>query len=204
MKKLDPSYVIGNPHQQVKDNKEEIMKHFRAIMELSGISPETADTKRTPERFWEVINLATEGYDREVKLGRMYDETADPELPVLRISKGIPFISYCEHHWMPFTGTVDIAYIPKGQITGMSKLPQVVEKYAHRFQNQERMTEQIAEEIWRVVEPLGVMVISKARHTCERVEGFNRLGPYICSAVRGKFAELLNPREEVLQLLEGS
>lgn len=200
---MNPSYVKGNPHEQVKKNKQEIMAHFTTIMELSGIRSDTKDTKRTPERFWEVIQLATEGYDKEVTLSRMYDDDADPDLPVLRISQGIPFISFCEHHWMPFIGTVDIAYMPKGKVTGMSKLPQLVEKYAHRFQNQERMTEQIAEEIWQTVKPIGVMVISRAVHTCERVEGFTRQGPYICSSIKGKFKEQLDPRGEVLQLLRG-
>ncbi len=201
---MNPSYVNGNPHEHVKKNKQEIMRHFEAIMELSGIRSNTEDTQRTPERFWEVIMSATKGYPQEVSLERTYKDTAGLELPVLRISKGIPFTSYCEHHWMPFFGTVDIAYIPKGVVTGMSKLPQVVEKYAHRFQNQERMTEQIAEEIWQKVDSIGVMVISKAVHMCERVEGFTREGPYICSSIKGKFKEQLDPRAEVLQLLQAA
>ena len=197
----NPSYVKGNPHEQVEKNKAEIMHLFNGIMQLAGIDPHTEDTKRTPERFWEVLMYATQGYSQKVTLDRTYEDSANPEYPVLRISSGIPFVSFCEHHWAPFIGTVDIAYIPKGRVTGMSKLPQVVEKYAHRFQNQERMTEQIAEEIWTVVEPMGVMVISRGMHTCERIEGFRRDGLYICSAVRGVFCKEINPRTEALNLL---
>jgi len=188
----------------VKANKAEIMHLFRGIMQLSGIDSQTEDTQRTPERFWEVLMCATQGYEQEVTLSRTYEDTASSDLPVMRISQGIPFVSFCEHHWMPFIGTVDIAYVPKGRVTGMSKLPQLVQKYAHRFQNQERMTEQIAEEIWQTVEPMGVMVISKAVHSCERVEGQYRNGPYICSAIRGVFSKELNPRAEALGLIDPS
>lgn len=197
----NPNYVQGDPHEQVEKNKAEIMHLFNGIMQLSGINPHTEDTKRTPERFWEFLMHATQGYSQEVTLERMYEDSANPELPVMRISQGIPFISCCEHHWLPFTGTVDIAYVPKGKITGMSKLPQVVQKYAHRFQNQERMTEQIAEEIWTTVEPMGVMVICRGFHTCERIEGYQRIGPYITSAIRGVFTKELSPRSEALSLL---
>lgn len=197
----NPSYVQGNPHEQVEKNKAEIMHLFNGIMQLSGIDPNTEDTKRTPERFWEVLMYATQGYPQEVTLDRTYEDSANPDFPVMRISPGIPFVSFCEHHWMPFVGTVDISYIPKGKVTGMSKLPQVVEKYAHRFQNQERMTEQIAEEIWTVVEPMGVMVVIKGMHTCERIEGYIRNKPYITSAVRGVFTKNINPRSECLELL---
>lgn len=199
-----PTWCEGDPHAKVVENKMAIMEHFAAIMKLSGISVDAPDTQRTPERFWEVINLATKGYNKQVTLHRVYDDDHLDGLPTMRISKGIKFTSFCEHHWMPFIGTCDIAYVPDGKVTGMSKLPQVVEKYAMRFQNQERMTEQIAQEIWDVVKPQGLMVITRAIHTCERVEGFVRDGPYICSAVRGVFTKDINPREEALKLLETS
>ena len=183
-------------------NKEMIMQRFESIMNLVGINPHTHDTQRTPERFWEVLVCATKGYSQTVSLDRLYDDKQETvEHAAIRISTGIPFTSFCEHHWMPFIGTADIAYIPNGKVTGMSKLPQLVEKYAHRFQNQERMTEQIANEIEEVVKPLGVYVITRARHTCELVEGYNRDGPYVCSAIRGIFTKDVNPREEVLRLL---
>lgn len=200
----NPKYVKGKPHEQVLENKKEIMHLFTGIMHLAGIDPNTPDTQRTPERFWEVLRYATQGYDREVSIERCYDDNTDKDYPVMRISKGIPFVSFCEHHWMPFFGTVDVAYIPAGKVTGMSKIPQVVEKFANRFQNQERMTEQIAEELWTKIkpEPMGVYVISRAVHTCERIEGYRRDGPYICSSIRGVFQKEVNPRQEALRLLD--
>ena len=199
----NPSYVIDDPHEAVLRNKAEIMHLFSGIMQLAGISPTTPDTQRTPERFWEVLCVATRGYSQEVSVDRCYDDYANKDYPVMRISTGIPYISFCEHHWMPFIGTCDVAYIPGGKVTGMSKIPQVVEKYANRFQNQERMTEQIAEELNTRINPtpMGVMVITRGIHTCERVEGYTRDGPYICSAVRGVFSKNVNPREEALKLL---
>lgn len=199
----NPSYVGEDPYGMVKKNKAEIMHLFRGIMQLAGIDANTPDTQRTPERFWEVLCVATRGYDMEVSVDRCYDDCADEDYPVMRMSSGIPFISFCEHHWMPFIGTCDVAYIPGGRVTGMSKIPQVVNKYANRFQNQERMTEQIAEELWTKISPapMGVYVVTRGVHTCERVEGYIREGPYICSAVRGVFSLDVNPREEALRLL---
>jgi len=200
---MNPPYVQGDPGKKVDENKAEIMHLFSGIMQLAGIDPNTADTRRTPERFWEVLKYATQGYSQEVTIDRCYDDCADEDYPVMRISKGIPFVSFCEHHWMPFFGTCDVVYIPGGKVTGMSKIPQVVEKFAHRFQNQERMTEQIAEELWTKItpQPMGVYVITRAVHTCERIEGYRRDGPYICSAIRGIFTKEVNPRQEAMGLL---
>lgn len=194
----------ANPHVAVIENKELIMEHFKEILMLSGFDPEAKALLRTPERQWEVLEFMTSGYEREVTLERMYDDFQG-DIPNLRISTGIRFISVCEHHFMPFFGTVDIAYLPKdGLVTGMSKLPQLVLKYARRPQIQERMTQEIADELTDRCSLSGAMVIVRGHHTCEQVEGYDRDGPYITSTITGMFK--MNPylKDEARALIEST
>jgi len=193
-----------NPHVAVIENKVEIMEHFEQILLLSGFDPQAHALKRTPERQWEVLEFMTSGYERDVTLERMYNDYGG-DTPNLRISTGIRFISVCEHHFMPFNGKVDIAYLPKdGMVTGMSKLPQLVLKYARRPQIQERMTQEIADELTDRCRLMGAMVIVRGYHTCEQVEGYDRDGPYITSSITGMFK--LNPylKDEARALIEST
>jgi len=112
----------------------------------------------------------------------------------------------CEHHFAPFYGTVDIAYVPgNGKVTGLSKLPQLVQKYARRPQLQERMVSQIADELMNRCEAIGVMVIGSGYHTCEMIEGihegFHRDKPYITPEIRGLFVANEALKNEVLSHL---
>jgi GTP cyclohydrolase I len=123
----------------------------------------------------------------------MYRDYALGDVPGVRICPGIHFVSMCEHHFAPFYGTVDIAYMPgNGKVTGLSKLPQLVQKYARRPQLQERMVSQIADELIERCEATGVLVIGQGYHTCEMIEGvkegFHRDKPYITPEIRGCFA----------------
>lgn len=200
---LDEDDINWDPHACVVDNKEQIMQHFREILHLCGFEVDSPDLKRTPERQWEVLELITRGYTREVTLERMYQDYGNEDMASLRICPGIKFISVCEHHFMPFYGTVDIAYVPKNnKVTGLSKLPQLVEKYALRPQIQERMNDQIADELMTRCDSAGVLVIIRARHMCEIIEGYWRDKPYTTSRMRGLFA--VNPalKEEALDLIE--
>ena len=182
-------------------NKEEIMSHFSAILDLAGFDIARADILRTPERQWEVLEYMTRGFEMDVTLERMYEDYGD-DFSNLRICPSIEYVSVCEHHFIPFFGKVDIAYLPNnGKVTGLSKLPQLVQKYALRPQLQEKMTDQIADELMKRCCFGGVMVIAEGQHTCEMVEGFRRDKPYITSSVRGLFG--LNPylKQEALALL---
>ena len=110
-------------HELVVGNKENIMKHYRKILDLAGFDIEDPDLLRTPERQWEILELMTRGFEMEVTLDRMYKDYGD-DMASLRICPSIEFISVCEHHFAPFFGTVDISYVPKnGKVTGLSKLP---------------------------------------------------------------------------------
>ena len=123
-----------------------VAKWIRKALQELGLDVDSEALKRTPIRIASSWMRMLEGYNREVLLKRTYTERSD-----LVASFGIPFVSICEHHFAVFYGTVDIGYIPRNQVTGMSKLDQLVEKYALRPQIQERFTSQIADELWHVL-----------------------------------------------------
>ena len=117
------------------------------------------------------------------------------------IERDIFFSSTCEHHLMPFFGTVAVAYIPDGKVAGISKLARTVEVFAKRLQIQERLTEQIAEEIMLRLAPKGVMVICEAEHTCMTCRGVKKFGSKTISyRVKGDFPE--EKKREVFNLLK--
>lgn len=117
--------------------------------------------------------------------------------------KGIEFYSCCEHHLVPFYGTVSIAYIPRHAVVGLSKFARLVECYARRLQVQERLTKQIADDILRYLNPLGVMVVVEAEHMCMTMRGVQKPGTKtVTSRVKGVFFEDSTARAEALQLLQ--
>lgn len=104
------------------------------------------------------------------------------------IVKDIPFYSMCSHHLLPFIGKCHIAYLPGDKIAGLSKFPRVVDKYAHRPQLQERLTQQVADFLQKELEPLGLMVIMEAEHMCMSMRGIKKIGSKtITSAIKGMF-----------------
>lgn len=119
------------------------------------------------------------------------------------IVKSIPFYSMCEHHLAPFFGTADIAYIPNGRIVGLSKIPRVLDLYARRPQNQERITRQVCEHLEKALEPKGVAVVLRARHMCMEMRGVEKPGAEtITSAMAGVFKSQFNTRQEFLNLIK--
>jgi GTP cyclohydrolase I len=115
--------------------------------------------------------------------------------------RDIELYSMCEHHMLPFYGKAHVAYIPDGKIVGLSKLPRVVDVYAQRLQVQERLTEQIAEAINDVLEPIGVGVVIEAYHLCMMMRGVQKQNSKtITSALRGAFREDPKTRDEFLRL----
>lgn len=117
------------------------------------------------------------------------------------IQTNIPFNSLCEHHLAPFFGTGTIAYIPNKRIVGLSKLARTLELYARRFQNQERITNQVAERLMQELDPKGVGVILKAQHMCMSMRGVKKHDTWTTtSMMTGVFADDLNARNELLRL----
>ena len=136
-------------------------------------------------------------------LRKQFHEPGNEELVVVR---DIPFHSMCEHHLLPFIGRAHVAYIPRdGRITGLSKIARCVAGYAARPQLQERLTAQVADAMVDELDPLGVLVVIEAEHTCMTMRGIRAAGAMtVTSAVRGSLRSDARSREEALSLLHVS
>lgn len=119
------------------------------------------------------------------------------------IVSNIPFFSLCEHHLAPFMGFASIAYIPKDKIVGLSKIPRLLDHFARRLQNQERITQQVADMLQSKLNPKGVAVVLKARHMCIEMRGVKKHDCWTTtSAMIGAFKQELNCRQEFLNLIK--
>jgi GTP cyclohydrolase IA len=183
-------------------DKSKIEHAVRQILEAIGDNPKRKDLLETPSRVADMYEEIFSGIkqDPEKEL-EVILEQKHHEIILLR---GIPLYSICEHHLLPFTGRVNIAYIPKnGRVTGLSKLARVVDILSRRPQVQERLTTQIAEIIMGKLNPLGVMVVIEAEHLCMSMRGVKKPGVMtVTSAVRGIFKENQKTRSEALALMK--
>ena len=154
----------------MKEIQEELADHYLHILELLGEDPTREGLQKTPIRVARAWLELTRGYHEDpiaIIRSALFKESYHNMVVV----KDIEFYSLCEHHMLPFFGKVHVAYIPNGEITGLSKLARIVNTFSHRLQVQERMTEQIAECIHEALNPLGVMVVVEARHLCMQMRG---------------------------------
>jgi GTP cyclohydrolase I len=165
-----------------------------------GDDPERDGMQDTPERVEKAMRFLTAGYHKspeEAIGGALFEERHHNMILV----KDIEMYSLCEHHLLPFFGKVHVAYIPDGQIMGLSKTARLVEVFSRRFQVQERLTEQIAQALWDVVQPQGVGVVVEAHHLCMMMRGVEKQNSAtITSAMRGAFLEDPATRDEFLRL----
>ncbi len=165
-----------------------------------GEDPERQGLLKTPERVAKSMQWLTRGYHLSVErvIG---DAVFDEDHHNMVIVKDIEMYSLCEHHMLPFFGKVHVAYIPNGRILGLSKVPRIVDVFARRLQVQERMTEQVAQALWEVLQPQGVAVVVEAYHLCMMMRGVEKQNSKtITSAMRGVFMDDLKTREEFLRL----
>lgn len=181
---------------------EKIAAGVRLLLEGMGEDLQRAGIQDTPRRVAEMYAEICGGLheDPAAEIKVIPAETHDEIVMV----KDIPFASLCEHHLVPFTGVIHIAYIPKeGRIVGLSKLARVAEIYARRLQVQERLTTQIAELLYRgELQPKGVMVVIEAVHMCMTMRGVKKHGATtITSAVRGVFRKDARTRVEAMAFL---
>jgi GTP cyclohydrolase I len=169
-------------------------------LELIGEDPKREGLLKTPERVAKSMKFLTEGYNSSAEqvVGKgIFKEEHDNMIMV----RDIEMYSLCEHHMLPFFGKVHVAYIPNGKIVGLSKIPRIVDVYARRLQVQERLTEEIADGLCRVVNPSGVGVVIEAFHLCMMMRGVQKQNSKtITSALRGAFREDPKTRDEFLRL----
>lgn len=156
----------------------------------------------TPARMAKALRELTEGY-ATTDLGALLKSFPAPADPGVVCVRGVTFASLCEHHVLPFTGSVSVAYIPRKRIVGLSKIPRLVRAVTRRLQVQERIGAMVADTMADALKPLGVMVIVRARHTCMGLRGIESPGEMVTSCVRGVFARDAAARAEALALIGG-
>ncbi len=187
----------------VVEDERPIVDAVRAILVAIGEDPAReglADTPGRVERQWAEL---TSGYsaDPAISLGTTFEVDYD-EMVVVR---DIAFYSLCEHHLLPFHGRVQVGYLPRGRVVGLSKIPRLVEAFAHRLQVQERMTQQIAETLMTHLDPKGVAVVVEAAHLCTMMRGVRQQeAVMITSAMLGTFRSDARTRSEFLTLISSS
>ena len=184
--------------------QDELTDVVRRMLAELGEDPAREGLADTPERVARSLRHLTEGYglDAADAVGDALFEQAYDEMVLV---KDIQFYSLCEHHLLPFFGVAHVAYQPNGRVVGLSKIPRVVDVYAHRLQLQERMTRQVAEGLERVTRPHGVAVVIEARHLCMEMRGVEKVGGQtVTSCMLGCFREDARTRAEFLDLIHRS
>ena len=180
---------------QPNTGRELAVQNVRQLLEFFGEDPEREGLKNTPNR---VIKFYEEFFNVEPFKWTTFKKESDEMI----IVKDIPFYSLCEHHMALFYGTAAIAYIPNETQVGLSKLPRCLEQFSRRFQNQERITMQVADEIVKKLEPIGVAVVLKGEHTCMSARGAKVHGTKtITSTMTGVFKDNLACRNEFINLI---
>jgi GTP cyclohydrolase I len=181
---------------------EEIAKHVKAILGLLGEDPEREGLLKTPERVAKSLQYLTKGYQEDGKAIIQKAIFAEKYKQMVLV-KDIDLYSTCEHHILPFIGKCHVAYIPDGNITGLSKIARVVETFARRLQVQERLTVQIRDCIQEALHPLGVAVVIEAHHSCMQLRGVEKDNAVTTtSAFSGIFLSSSRTRNEFLNLIK--
>ena len=180
---------------------QELAGHYREILRLLGEDPQREGLLKTPLRVARAMQYLTKGYQEdgaEILRSAMFRE----EYHQMVVVKDIELYSMCEHHMLPFHGKAHVAYIPDGYITGLSKIPRVVETFARRLQVQERLTVQIRDCIQETLHPLGVAVVIEAAHMCMQIRGVQKQNSLTTtSAFTGAFLRDIRTRNEFMTLI---
>lgn len=175
--------------------------HYTEIINILGEDVNREGLVKTPERVAKAMQYLTQGYEQDpeaILSSALFKENYRQMV----IVKDIHFYSLCEHHMIPFFGKAHVAYIPNGQITGLSKIARVVDVFARRLQVQERMTTQIKEAIQNTLNPLGVMVVIEAQHMCMQMRGVEKQNSVTTTSdFTGIFKEA-KTREEFISLIK--
>ena len=181
----------------------ELEELVRLMLPHVGEDPGREGLLRTPARVAKSLRWLTRGYGKSVE-DVVGDAVFEEKHESMVLVRDIEVYSLCEHHMLPFFGKAHIAYYPDGRIIGLSKLPRIVDVFARRLQVQERMTDQIAEALMAVLEPMGVGVVVEAYHLCMMMRGVQKQNSKtVTSALRGIFRDDAKTRDEFLRLVHG-
>ena len=182
------------------ERKEELAFHYQKILELLGEDIHRDGLLKTPERVAKAMMFLTKGYKQDS--GAILSSAVFIEdYKQMVIVKDIDFFSLCEHHLLPFFGKAHVAYIPRKEVTGLSKIPRVVDVFARRLQIQERMTTQIKNSIQETLNPLGVMVVVEAQHMCMQMRGVEKQNSITTTSDFTGVFQQAKTREEFITLI---
>ena len=184
-----------------QDAVDQIASSFRHILATIGEQPDREGLLKTPERAAKAMAVMTSGISSDpaaILRSALFHEDNDEMVLV----KDIELYSLCEHHMLPFFGKAHVAYIPNGQIVGLSKIPRIVDAFSRRLQVQERLTEQIRDCIQDTLRPHGVAVVIEARHLCMQMRGVEKQhSATTTSAFTGTFLSDARTRKEFMHLI---
>ena len=185
-------------------SRDAIPELITALLGELGEDPDRAGLKATPERVSRALRELTSGYrtrPEDVIAEAVFEQDYDEMVVV----KDVPFYSLCEHHMLPFFGFCHVGYLPRGRVIGLSKIPRLIDVFAHRLQVQEKMTKEIAEALNSAVEPRGVGIVVEARHLCMEMRGAQKPGGHMMtSCMLGTFRKDPRTRAEFLALVKRS
>jgi GTP cyclohydrolase I len=173
----------------------------RTLLEEIGEDPAREGLARTPERVRRMYDELTAGYhvDPDALINGACFNVDYDEMVVVR---DIEFFSLCEHHLLPFIGKAHVGYLPKGRVIGLSKIPRIVDMYAHRLQVQERLTVQVADFLMERLEPKGVACVVEATHLCTMMRGVKKQqATMVTSSMAGTFRRDARTRAEFMGLI---
>ena len=183
-------------------NEDRVREAVELILTEVGEDPTREGLLRTPDRVAKALKFLTSGYEKDVR-SVVNDALFNVDYSEMVIVKDIDFYSLCEHHLLPFFGRCHVAYLPRDKVLGLSKIPRLVEVFSRRLQIQERLTNQIAQTVSEVLDPLGVGVVVEATHLCMLMRGVEKQNSFaMTSAMLGTFRTNAQTRMEFLELLK--
>jgi len=194
----DELYKIAELRKDTEIDQDSIKDAVIQILQAMGEDTKREGLQRTPDRVSRMYAELLDGYRLDplaLVNGALFDVTYDEMVMV----RDIEFYSLCEHHMLPFFGRAHVAYLPKGRVLGLSKIPRLVDMFAHRLQVQERMTRQIAEFLQELLHPAGVAVVVEGLHLCTAMRGVKKHDARMTtSSMLGYFRRNIATRQEFL------
>ena len=189
---------IAEIHQDSELDHDEIQQSITRMLIAFGENPDRPGLERTPERVARMYDELLAGY-RQDPISLVNDALFEVTYDEMVLVRDIEFYSLCEHHMLPFLGRAHVAYLPKGRVLGLSKIPRLVDMFARRLQVQERMTRQIADFINELLHPHGVAVVVEGLHLCATMRGVKKHNARMTtSSMLGYFRKSIATRQEFL------
>jgi GTP cyclohydrolase I len=194
----DVIFNIAESYQNSEIDLSGVEEAIKKLLSALGEDPNRNGLVKTPERVARMYLELLAGY-RQDPVSLVNEAVFEVSYDEMVLVRDIEFYSLCEHHLLPFIGRAHVAYLPKGRIIGLSKIPRIVDMFAHRLQVQERMTRQIAEFLDELLQPMGVAVVVEGLHLCATMRGVKKHSARMTtSSMFGMFRKSIATRQEFL------